>query len=118
MTVKAFARPRADPAPTPPKHLGDEARKWWQLMQDEYGIEDAGGLTLLGVAAEAQDRMTRARKLIEERGEVVEGRGGVLKAHPATQIERDARGQFLQALAALHVDVEPLRDQVGRPSGS
>ena len=45
-------------------------------------------------------------------------RYGQLKAHPAVNIERDARAAMLAALKAMNLDVEPLRDRPGRPGGS
>jgi glutathione S-transferase len=44
-------------------------------------------------------------------------RFGQPKPHPLLATERDARAQFLAALKALNLDLEPLRDRVGRPGG-
>jgi len=102
----------------PPKHLSREGKKWWLEIQNEFSIDDSGGLSILTAAAEAFDRMTAARKLIDLEGLTVFDRFQQKKVHPAVIIERDARGQMLQALRDLRLDVEPLNHNVGRPSGS
>lgn len=101
----------------PPTTLSDDAASWWRTMQHEYQIIDAGGLTLLALAAEARDRMHRAATLVLEHGEVVFPEGLAPRANPACAVERDARAQMIAALKALHLDVEPLHDTRGRPPG-
>lgn len=100
-----------------PKGLSKEAREWWSRLVAEYGINDEGGRLLLGNALEAFDRMREAQQLLKRDGLVSKDRFGQRKPHPAAAIERDARGQLLAALRALNLDIEPLRDRVGRPGG-
>lgn len=109
--------PAAERRPTPPANLSAPVLAWWRSMQRAYEIEDVGGLTLLGLAAEARERMSRAAGIIAEHGEVLFPPGLAPRANPACAVERDARSQMLQALRALNLDVEPLRDAPGRPSG-
>ena len=45
-------------------------------------------------------------------------RFGQVKSHPLLSVERDSRAQYLAALKALNLDLEPLRDKPGRPGGS
>ena len=33
-----------------PDHLSDEARSWWRRLTDEFELDDADGILLLGVA--------------------------------------------------------------------
>lgn len=98
-----------------PDHLTDDAKDWWNRLQDEYAIDDRAGLLLLQTAMEAFDRMRDAQAAIAQDGLTVPDRFGQLKNHPATTVERDARSQLLTALKALNLDLEPLRDGPGRP---
>ena len=104
--------------PNPPKTLSVEAKKWWRKLVREYGIDDPAGCLLLQTALEALDRMRGAQDAISTEGATVRDRYGQLKAHPAVNIERDARAAMLAALKAMNLDVEPLRDRPGRPGGS
>jgi phage terminase small subunit len=66
---------------------------------------------------QAFDRMHEARDLIAKHGAVTLDRFEQLRPNPATTIERDSRAAMLSALKALNLDIEPLRDGVGRPPG-
>ncbi len=101
-----------------PKALSPEARKWWREVMKEYEIIDPAGLLLLQTALESFDRMRGAQESIAAVGATVTDRFGQLRAHPMITVERDARAAMLAALKALNLDVEPLRDGVGRPSGT
>lgn len=103
---------------TAPKHLSAAARKWWSLIVDEYDLDgDTAGVLLLTKAAEAWDRAERCRKRIDADGEVLIDRFGQPKPHPLLAAERDARSQFLAALKAMNLDLEPLAVKPGRPAG-
>ena len=84
----------------------------------EYEIIDPAGLLLLQTALESFDRMRGAQESIATVGATVTDRFGQLRAHPMITVERDARAAMLAALKALNLDLEPLRDGVGRPSGT
>jgi phage terminase small subunit len=102
---------------SPPKHLSRASKTWWREMTREYGITDLGGLSLLNAAAEARDRAESARAAIQKEGQTIRDRFEQVKPHPLLAAERDARAQFIQAMRALNLDVEPLRDGPGRPGG-
>jgi P27 family predicted phage terminase small subunit len=102
---------------SPPDELSKEAKTWWRRLVDEYAIEDQAGHLLLQMALQSFDRMNEARELIAKHGAVVTDRWGQLRANPACTVERDSRAAMLAALKALNLDLEPLRDQPGRPSG-
>ena len=106
---------KAQPAP---KGLSTEAQTWWKRLVSEYSIEDDAGLLLLQTGLEAFDQMRLAQSSIKRDGVTVLDRFGQRKAHPLLPTERDARSQMLAALRALHLDVEPLHDRPGRPTGS
>ena len=104
-------------APNPPKGLSAEAKRLWRLLLEEYAIEDAGGLAVLSTGLEAFDRMRLAQKAIAKDGMTVTDRFGQAKAHPLLTVERDSRAQWMAALKALNLDLEPLHDRPGRPGG-
>ena len=102
----------------PPRGLSREAKSWWRKLIAEYTIEDEAGLLVLATALEAFDRMRQAQAALDKDGLVVTDRFGQPKAHPLTTVERDSRSQMLASLKMLNLDVEPLRDGPGRPSGA
>lgn len=105
-------------SPTPPPGLSKDAKSWWLEIQDEYGIDDPGGLLLLKTAMLAYDRMQQARDAICKEGPTILDRFGQTKAHPLLTVERDSRAGMLQALRAMNLDVIPTRDAPGRPPGT
>ena len=100
-----------------PKTLSSEAKSIWRKLVAEYSIEDEGGYQVLQVGLEAYCRMRDAQKQIASDGVTTTDRFGQVKAHPLLPVERDARAQYLAALKALNLDLEPLRDRPGRPGG-
>jgi P27 family predicted phage terminase small subunit len=100
-----------------PRHLGKHGGKLWRELRDEYQLDDGAGIALLTTACECLDRMRAAQEAIQEHGEVVTDRYGQVKVNPACGLEKDARNGLLAALKALNLDIEPLRDRVGRPGG-
>ena len=103
--------------PAPPAHLSKEARELWRDIVTEYGIDDAGGLSVLKTGLEAFDRAAAARQAIDKDGMTIVDRFGAQKPHPLLSCERDARSQWLMALKNLNLDIEPLEDRPGRPNG-
>jgi P27 family predicted phage terminase small subunit len=99
------------------KKLSKEAQKIKKNILKEFLIEDEGGLQILQTSLEAFDRMRECQKVIEKEGLTVKDRFGQIKAHPLCTVERDARSQFLLGLKRLNLDIEPLRDKLGRPGG-
>jgi hypothetical protein len=74
-------------------------------------------MLILRQAQEALTRLREAQAILAIEGCVIRDRFGSPKQHPATLVERDSRSALLQAIASLHLDLEPLRDKPGRPSG-
>ena len=103
--------------PQPPKALSREAKGWWRRLTTEYEIGDHAGRLVLMTALEAFDRMREAQAVLATDGITITDRFDQVKAHPLTVVERDNRAQMLAALKALNLDVEPLRNGPGRPSG-
>lgn len=101
----------------PPAGLSVEAKGRWREVVAEYQIADAAGLQILATYCEAFDRMRGAQRRIKAEGQTFKDRFGQLRSHPLLVVERDARAAMLQALRAMNLDVEPLRDRAGRPGG-
>ena len=101
----------------PPKHLSAAARKWWRALVGEYEITDAAGRLLLATALEAFDRMKAAGAVLDAEGVTFTDRYGQARPHPAATVEANSRSQMMTALTKLNLDLEPLRDRVGRPGG-
>jgi hypothetical protein len=107
----------AEPLPAgPPAHLGEDGKVLWLGIQREYGIDDSAGLELLRQAAECADRIGSVRRQIDEHGEMLVIRG-VPRVNPLCAVERDQRAALVRCLRNLNLDLEPLRDRVGRPAG-
>lgn len=104
-------------AKKPPPHLQSAGRKLWTDIVGQFDITDAAGLALVRVAAECADRQEAAQAAIRLHGELVPDRYGSLKLNPACNLEVASRAGMLSALKALHLDLEPLRDGLGRPPG-
>ena len=104
-------------APKPPKHLSPEARAIWLGLVDEYGINDVAGTVLVTAACECWQRVREAMLLVAKDGAVTVDRWGQQKLSPAANLERDARASMLAAFRALNLDIQPVRDKLGRPGG-
>jgi hypothetical protein len=102
--------------PEPPGHLGEHGRELWHGIMLSYEITDPGGLALLQTACEAQDRIASVRVQIEQQGELLMVRG-LPRVNPLCAVERDARAALVRAIRYMNLDIEPLRDRVGRPAG-
>ena len=94
----------------PPSHLKRAGRELWRDIAEQFAIDDAGGQALLTLAAECLDRLREAQAVVERDGPTTLDRYGQVRTHPALSLEKDARGQLLQALKQLNLDLEPLRD--------
>ena len=103
--------------PKTPSHLSRRAKRWWARLNETWSFDD-GGLLILQAALESFDRMTQSQAILREEGPIVTDRFGQKKMHPSILVERDSRAAMLSALKQLHLDLEPLHDAPGRPSGS
>ena len=101
-----------------PTSLGPDGRELWRRLRSAYDIRDAGGLTLLGTAAECRDLEVQAMAEVRRDGFVITDKYGQKRSHPCLTVARDARGQMLTALRLLHLDIEPINPHIGRPGGA
>jgi phage terminase small subunit len=105
-----------EPIP-PPSGLSAEAEGRWRTLQVEYGIRDAGGLSILQMHVEALMTARACEETLKAEGLTSVDRFKQPRAHPAAAILRDARSHLLATLRALNLDVMPKHEQVGRPGG-
>jgi P27 family predicted phage terminase small subunit len=97
--------------------LSPAARKLKKAILAEYEITDQAGLAILETALQAYDGMNAAQEIVKKDGLTLGGDRGSIKAHPLCAVIRDCRAQFLMAMKHLNLDLEPLKDRPGRPSG-
>lgn len=88
-----------------PSHLGAPSSRWATEVLDVVG-DDATEteIKLVILAAEALDRASSARRLIQREGITYTDRFGAPRQHPAVSIERDARAAFARIVAQLGLD--------------
>jgi P27 family predicted phage terminase small subunit len=91
--------------PAPPRHLPPHERDLWKRIVSAFAFSDPASCALLAVALEAHVRCRTAREAIDADGASVRDRFGQLRAHPLTNVERDARTAFLQAMRSLNLDL-------------
>jgi len=111
LPIRHFSPPRAPPG------LGKPGRKLWREIQRQYAIEDSGGLAHLTSTCQAADDLARMRGVVERDGDTLLDRFGQVIGHPLLLAIARTESVKRLALAALCLDVEPLKDRVGRPSG-
>jgi len=95
----------------------DEVGKLLREIERDYCVSDPAGLIYINQAREALKRMRQAQIALERDGISVVDRYGQIKMHPAATVEKNSRLAMFKALAALHLDVEPLKNAAGRPPG-
>jgi hypothetical protein len=99
----------------PPRQLGQYGMQFWQRVQAEYAIRDAGGIEILMQGCGAIDRAESLAEIVAREGEVIRTRTGTIKSHPAVRDELTARALVLKAIQRLGIDVEPIKSP-GRPT--
>lgn len=89
-----------------PQHLGPAGRQLWQDLQAAYNVSDPPGLALLLSACESRDTIEVCAREIERDGLTLKDRFGMQRAHPAAQIQHQARSSLIRALTALNLSPE------------
>ena len=103
-------------SPKPPAHLALPTARWWEEVVDDYQLE-GHHLRLLQAACEAWDRAQQAREILAAEGVTFTDDRGNPRAHPAVQIEKDARTAFARLIRELDLDTEPRPQERSRPPG-
>ena len=100
----------------PPRKLGEAGQALWDVVQNEFRIEDCGGVELLMQACLAADRAEALAARIDRDGETLQTTMG-LKAHPCLKDELAARSFICRTLQRLGITDEAIRP-IGRPPRS
>lgn len=101
--------------PKPPQYLSALAKSWWKRLNEDFEF-GPDALLILEATMQSFDRWMEARAVVTAEGITVNDRFGQPKQHPATLIERDAKGSMLQGLKQLGLKEEPPQVGAGRPS--
>lgn len=101
--------------PPPPKGLKGDAATLWNEIAESYDLDPAC-FRYLETACRAFASMRRAEALIEKDGFMIVDRYGGKKSHPAHDLVRRYRRQFLDCMRALNLDIIPPLPP-GRPTG-
>jgi hypothetical protein len=89
-------------------HLRPETRAWVAAVEDGWAL-DARHRILLVTAAEAYDRYSAAREVLDEHGTTYIDRFEAPRLRPEATVERDARLAFSRLVAQLDLsDAVPL----------
>jgi len=103
--------------PKAPAGLSHEARKLFRETSEQYSIDDAPSLVLLGNACRALDRLRFAEAIVKKEGAIYLDRFGQPKAHPAAA-RVDAENLTLQrSLRELGINLSPLPSSSRPPGG-
>jgi hypothetical protein len=106
----------ASNSPRPPRQLGSHGKKLWDAITSQYEFSDPGSVEILAQACGAVDRSEACRAQIETDGLLLRGKTGAT-AHPLLRDELANRQFAVRALSKLGLDLEPLHDRPGMPSG-
>ena len=91
----------------------DETKEIWKKINHDWKL-DFDHRVILQKALEFLERSMEAREILDRDGLCFETAQGVIKKHPAIEIQKIADGQFLMAWRMLNLGVEaPLG--IGRP---
>jgi len=97
----------------PPRKLGPAGENLWNRVQNDYRIEDVGGVELLMQACLAQDRAEELAAIIDADGARVMTKSGP-KDHPCLKHELAARAFICRTLQRLGITDEVIKP-VGHP---
>ncbi len=100
---------------TPPRKFGRAGLSLWNAITCGYQVDDAGGIELLAQACLASDRLEALAARIDEDGEIIRTRTGVVKAHPCLKEELALRAFICKTLERLGLNLEVIKP-VGRPA--
>jgi len=100
---------------SPPPTLSKAGATQWRAIQDEYCIQDSGGLAILLQICCATDDLHRCTTAIERDGVVINTRNG-LKEHPLCRRELALRAFIVRSMQRLGLSLETTKP-VGRPPG-
>ena len=104
-------------SPKPPRGLSREAQRLFHETAQQFGLDDAPSLVLLGNACRALDRLRLAEAIVKKEGSVYLDRFNQPKAHPAAA-RVDAENLTLQrSLRELGISLSPPTNHSRPPEG-
>ena len=92
-----------------PRHLSKEARGIWRTIENEWELDGHSKIILL-VALEAFDEFRAAQAELKKDGMTFKTPTNQLKKHPALEVLKVARGQFLHSWKMLNLGIEPPKE--------
>ena len=98
----------------PPRKLGKHGMELLRSINNEFAVEDAGGVEMLLLACEALDRAQSCAKQIAEYGELLKTKTG-FRENPLLKTELANRAFITRTLSRLGLEFEPIKS-VGRPA--
>ena len=98
-----------------PDHLTPATTAWYESVCAEFELQDHH-LHLLRLAAEALDRVTEARAILDKEGIIIQDRFEQPRTHPAVAVERDSRTAYARLLRELDLDTEAPREASRPPA--
>jgi hypothetical protein len=101
----------------PPRPLGAHGAALWQAITRDYEFSDPGSVEVLCQSCAALDRAEECAREIAKDGQMLRTKTG-MREHPLLKHELANRAFTVRALSRLGLDLEPLHDRPGRPSGS
>ncbi len=103
--------------PEPPRQLDVHGWKLWDSVVRDYEFSDPGSIEVLAQCCAALDRAEACAAQIAKDGQMIKARTG-MRSHPLLRDELANRAFCVRSLSKLGLDLEPLHDRPGRPSGS
>ncbi len=115
--TKTAANPRrtTTTGDAPPRKFGQAGLSLWNAITSGYQVDDGGGIEFLAQACMASDRLEALAARIDEDGEIIRTRTGVIKAHPKEELA--LRAFICKTLERLGLNLEVVKP-VGRPAGA
>ena len=113
LTVVDQSKPNAL---APPASLGEAGCTLWSDLHRDFYIEDAGGAQMLLQICEAADSLAGFDQQIARDGPTIRTKSG-MREHPLLKHQLATRSFIVRSLHRLGLDVEPTRNEVGRPPG-
>ena len=101
----------------PPRPLGEHGLALWRSIVTGYEFADPGSAEVLYQSCAALDRAEACAAQIAEDGQMIRTKTGT-RSHPLLRDELANRAFTVRALSKLGLDLEPLHDRPGRPSGT
>jgi len=97
------------------RKLGKHGQALWKSINDEYEIDDAGGIETLMQVCLMVDRVEGIAAQIRRDGLMIKTKSA-MREHPLLKVELGGRAFITRNLARLGINIEAVRSP-GRPAG-